>query len=122
MISWLIVMKKPREVLTEVICRACDGTGFEKVKQPTEPGRKIYPAMQGTSRQGSNKRAAVKQHLARNPIHSHRRGRAGVPLGYFPCQDQSGHGPLLQVLRFLTPSRTYVAVIGKLHSATADSR
>jgi hypothetical protein len=37
-------MKKPREVLTEVICRACDGAGFEKVKPPTEPGRKIYPA------------------------------------------------------------------------------
>ena len=37
-------MKKPREVLTEVVCPACDGTGFQKVEQPTEPGRKIYPA------------------------------------------------------------------------------
>src|SRR6266576_3812052 len=37
-------MKRPLEVLTEVICPACDGTGFQKVKQPTQPGRKIYPA------------------------------------------------------------------------------
>jgi DnaJ-class molecular chaperone len=37
-------MKTPREVLTEVICPACDGAGIEKVMQPTEPGRKIYPA------------------------------------------------------------------------------
>ena len=36
-------MKRPREVLTEVVCSACDGTGFQKVKQPTQPGRKIYP-------------------------------------------------------------------------------
>jgi DnaJ-class molecular chaperone len=37
-------MKKPREPLAEVICAACDGTGFQKVEQPTEPGRKLYPA------------------------------------------------------------------------------
>jgi DnaJ-class molecular chaperone len=37
-------MKKPREPLAEVICAACDGTGFQKVEQPTEPGRKHYPA------------------------------------------------------------------------------
>ena len=37
-------MKKPREALSEVICPACDGTGFQKVEQPTKPGRKIYPA------------------------------------------------------------------------------
>jgi len=36
-------MKKPREV-TEIICTACDGTGLQKIKQPPEPGRKIYPA------------------------------------------------------------------------------
>jgi DnaJ-class molecular chaperone len=40
----LEIMKKSREVLTEVICAACDGTGFQKVEQPSEPGRKIYPA------------------------------------------------------------------------------
>jgi hypothetical protein len=28
----------------EVICPACDGTGFQKIKQSTEPGRKVYPA------------------------------------------------------------------------------
>jgi len=39
-----VTMKKPRE-LTEVICPACDGTGFQKVEQPTEPGRRLYPAM-----------------------------------------------------------------------------
>jgi hypothetical protein len=37
-------MKRSREVVTEVICPACDGTGFRKVEQPKEPGRKIYPA------------------------------------------------------------------------------
>jgi DnaJ-class molecular chaperone len=37
-------MKKAREVSPEVICLACDGTGFQKLKQPTEPGRRIYPA------------------------------------------------------------------------------
>jgi DnaJ-class molecular chaperone len=36
--------EKKREVLTEAICPACDGTGLQKVKQPTQPGRKIYPA------------------------------------------------------------------------------
>ncbi len=28
----------------ETKCEACNGTGFPKVKQPTKPGRKIYPA------------------------------------------------------------------------------
>jgi len=37
-------MKEPGEVLTEVICPACDGTGFAKVQQPTQPARKVYPA------------------------------------------------------------------------------
>lgn len=36
-------MKKPNEA-TEVICPDCDGTGVEKIKQPTEPGRKIFAA------------------------------------------------------------------------------
>jgi hypothetical protein len=35
---------KKREVLTEEICPACDGSGLQKVNQPTQPGRKIYPA------------------------------------------------------------------------------
>jgi hypothetical protein len=30
--------------LTEDVCPACDGTGLQKVKQPTQPGHKIYPA------------------------------------------------------------------------------
>jgi DnaJ-class molecular chaperone len=28
---------------TERKCPACDGTGFRAIKQPTEPGRRIYP-------------------------------------------------------------------------------
>jgi DnaJ-class molecular chaperone len=36
-------MKKPREALTEVICPACNGTGFRKIRQPANPGRKVYP-------------------------------------------------------------------------------
>jgi DnaJ-class molecular chaperone len=39
----IIAMKKPRKASAEIICPACDGTGFEKVKQPTQLGRKIYP-------------------------------------------------------------------------------
>jgi len=37
-------MKKAREATPEMICPSCDGTGFQKLKQPTEPGRRIYPA------------------------------------------------------------------------------
>jgi hypothetical protein len=49
-------MKRPREPLTEVVCPACDGTGFQKVKQPTQPGRKNLSAeMRGMSRQRPNK-------------------------------------------------------------------
>jgi DnaJ-class molecular chaperone len=28
----------------EVLCDVCKGTGFQAVKQPAEPGRKIFPA------------------------------------------------------------------------------
>jgi DnaJ-class molecular chaperone len=35
---------EPKEVWTEKICSACNGTGFPPVKQPTQPGRKMYPA------------------------------------------------------------------------------
>jgi hypothetical protein len=34
-------MKEPE--LIEVRCEVCNGTGFPPVKQPEEPGRKIYP-------------------------------------------------------------------------------
>ena len=34
---------KSEDVSTEVICSACDGTGFPKVAQPAQPGRRIYP-------------------------------------------------------------------------------
>jgi DnaJ-class molecular chaperone len=34
---------KSEDVPTEVKYSACDGTGFPKVAQPAEPGRKIYP-------------------------------------------------------------------------------
>jgi DnaJ-class molecular chaperone len=29
--------------ISEHTCPACNGTGFPTVKQPTQPGRKIYP-------------------------------------------------------------------------------
>jgi DnaJ-class molecular chaperone len=29
---------------TEQKCPACNGTGYPSVKQPVQPGRKIYPA------------------------------------------------------------------------------
>jgi DnaJ-class molecular chaperone len=34
---------KSGDVPAEVRCTACDGTGFPKVAQPAQPGRKIYP-------------------------------------------------------------------------------
>jgi DnaJ-class molecular chaperone len=39
-------MKKleSEEASAEVKCPACEGTGFPKVKQPAQPGRRIYPA------------------------------------------------------------------------------
>ena len=39
-------MKKPnpKEVGTEIECPECGGTGFPKVRQPDQPGRKIFPA------------------------------------------------------------------------------
>ena len=39
---WGGLMKKFK--IKEVICPACEGTGFPKVKQPVPPGVKIYPA------------------------------------------------------------------------------
>jgi len=33
-----------KEPVAEIRCPACSGTGFPEVKQPVEPGRKIYPA------------------------------------------------------------------------------
>jgi DnaJ-class molecular chaperone len=39
-------MKKlnPKEVGREIECPRCKGTGFPKVRQPVQPGRKIFPA------------------------------------------------------------------------------
>ena len=34
----------PKLKPAEFKCPACKGTGFPAVKQPAEPGRKIYPA------------------------------------------------------------------------------
>jgi DnaJ-class molecular chaperone len=39
-VEWNMRTAVPRETK----CEACNGTGFPKVKQPTEPGRKIFPA------------------------------------------------------------------------------
>ena len=35
---------KSKRLDMEVECSVCDGTGFPKVRQPIQPGRKIYPA------------------------------------------------------------------------------
>jgi hypothetical protein len=35
---------KAEDKLREVECPACNGTGLPKVKQPIEPGRRIFPA------------------------------------------------------------------------------
>jgi DnaJ-class molecular chaperone len=34
---------KSEDASMELKCSACDGTGFPKVAQPAQPGRKIYP-------------------------------------------------------------------------------
>jgi DnaJ-class molecular chaperone len=34
---------KPRENVLEIICPACNGTGFPAVMQPVQPDRKIFP-------------------------------------------------------------------------------
>ena len=36
-------MPKQSAKPAELKCPACKGTGFPAVKQPAEPGRKIYP-------------------------------------------------------------------------------
>src|SRR3977135_4143201 len=33
----------PKEAGPKIGCPACDGTGFQKVKQPVQPDRKIFP-------------------------------------------------------------------------------
>jgi len=44
--SEIIIMTRPepKELVTEVECPACEGTGFPKVTQLVKPGRKIFPA------------------------------------------------------------------------------
>jgi DnaJ-class molecular chaperone len=37
-----VQMKQPPKI-SEHTCSACNGTGFPKVKQPAQPGRRIYP-------------------------------------------------------------------------------
>jgi DnaJ-class molecular chaperone len=37
-------MKRHKPEVTEVECPACEGTGFPVIKQPVQPGRKIFPA------------------------------------------------------------------------------
>jgi hypothetical protein len=36
-------MKKTKEAVAEIECPACKGTGYPKVQQPVQPGRKIFP-------------------------------------------------------------------------------
>jgi DnaJ-class molecular chaperone len=37
-------MRKKPEKRLQLRCPSCGGTGFPIVMQPTQPGRKIYPA------------------------------------------------------------------------------
>jgi DnaJ-class molecular chaperone len=34
----------PKMAVAEIECPACEGTGFPNVKQPIQPGRKIFAA------------------------------------------------------------------------------
>jgi DnaJ-class molecular chaperone len=38
-----MIAMKPKAPSTEIKCSACDGTGFQAVAQPKQPGRGIYP-------------------------------------------------------------------------------
>ena len=51
---------KPKEAVPEVECPVCAGTGYPKVKQPVQPGRKIYPAPCGWCRGKGRLAIAVK--------------------------------------------------------------
>jgi hypothetical protein len=56
---------KSKEVSAEVKCPACEGTGFPKVKQPVQPGRRIYPApMREMRGQGTDSAAALLKSIA----------------------------------------------------------
>ncbi len=33
-----------KDATDEMKCEACNGTGFPRIKQPSQPGRRIYPA------------------------------------------------------------------------------
>ena len=61
----IVAMKKPRKASAEIICAACDGTGVEKVKQPTQP-QNLSPEMHGMSRQRPNKEASRNVSLDRS--------------------------------------------------------
>jgi DnaJ-class molecular chaperone len=39
----MIKMTKLSPKISEHTCPACNGTGFPVVRQPAQPGRKIYP-------------------------------------------------------------------------------
>jgi hypothetical protein len=80
-------MKKRREVLTEVVCPACDGTGFQKVGQPSEPARKIYPANVSAQAEQTNRGKQSARHLG-TLIHTCRmqelpRAGVAIPPGNF---------------------------------------
>jgi len=51
-------MKKKREVLTEAICPACDGSGLQKVQAANATGpQNLSREMRGMPRQRQNKEA-----------------------------------------------------------------
>jgi hypothetical protein len=41
--NWLSERFNMTPKIKEHMCVACNGTGFPAVKQPAQPGRKIYP-------------------------------------------------------------------------------
>lgn len=55
-------MKRTKMARTESKCAACNGSGFSAVKQPAQPGRRIYPPRcvkcDGSGKKGSGKNAS----------------------------------------------------------------
>ena len=48
-------MKRDKEPAAEIKCPACEGTGFQRIKQPVQPGRRILSrAVREMCGQGAN--------------------------------------------------------------------
>jgi hypothetical protein len=66
--------RKQKDVVTEIRCPACGGTGLSKVTQPVQPGRKIYPppCKQCSGKGRKRSRYVNQQQLSKNDVMTQR--------------------------------------------------